>query len=171
MKASTIRETPFALCLFLVTFASRFIFWEKRTAGAPLAFCRFAVVPLRGGRPFYTTRKAARRALPSSVRLICRVFVTKWCTFGLPFGRKNDTKRCANAPPLFRPYRRPAACISTTETTRGVSCLRVGRRGGLFLLLCCILWLFARIRPKRGQKHAKNARKRGQMSFYFGVIY
>ena len=69
-KASTIRETPLALCLYLVTFASRFIFGEKRTAGAPLAFCRFAVVPLRGGRPFYTTRKAARRALPSSVRLI-----------------------------------------------------------------------------------------------------
>lgn len=70
MKASTIRETPFALCLVLVTFASRFIFWEKRTAGAPLAFCWFAVVPLRGGRPFYTTRKAARASLPSSCFLL-----------------------------------------------------------------------------------------------------
>ena len=32
-KASTIRETPFALCLFLVTFASRFIFLGEENGG------------------------------------------------------------------------------------------------------------------------------------------
>lgn len=72
IKASTIRETPFALCLYLVTFAPRFIFWEMRTAGAPLAFCRLAVVSFEGRPPFLYDEKgrAARFALFCSPYLV-----------------------------------------------------------------------------------------------------